>query len=647
MRLSNFSRYFNKKTLVTYSVLAVFLGSFFGGAMWSLPGIFFPESNPPQGISFGALQKFVSKEELVNFLETKPEGNYYWGFPTLTRGFKTFANTALDAVAEGGQGAPDYSGTNIQVEGVDEADVVKTDGNYIYLISGKKVFIVKAYPPADAGIVSVLDLEFSATDLFISGDKLAVIYSPELYYIWYRRDLIPPEEDRMITTIKVFDVSDRTSPILERTAEVDGFYTSSRMINNYVYVITTQPAILNITEPILPRFSSNEYICEAKPRDIWYVNQTDYYHGYTNVVAINVQNPEEWITHETYLLSSSSTIYVSQEHIYLTSPWWLQNEEGGGESTMVYKIRVKGSDIEYIADGSVPGRVLNQFSMDEYSGHFRIATTLGQVSRSGRKTSNNVYVLNSTLGITGSLNGLAPGEDIYSARFMGKRCYLVTFKKVDPLFVIDLSDPKKPMVLGKLKIPGYSDYLHPYDENILIGVGKETVGAEEGDFAWYQGVKISLFDVGDVGNPKELAKYEIGDRGTDSPVLQNHKAFLFSKSKNLLVIPALVAEIDPTLYAGEVPPNAYGDYINQGAFVFDISADGGITLRGTITHIEDPQEFLKSGYWFDSLYSVERSLYIENKLYTISQGMIKINNLDDLSEVGRIELPIEDLKAEQ
>ena len=640
MRLSNFGLYFNNKTLVAYAAIAVFLGSFFGGAMWSLPGLLFPESNPPQVISLSALQKFVSKEELVNFLETKPEGNYYWGFPTLMRGFKTFANIALDAAAEGGQSAPDYSGTNIQVEGVDEADVVKTDGNYIYLVSGAKVFIVKAYPPVDVGIVSVLNLEFSAIDLFINGDKLVVIHSPELYYIWYRWDLIPPEENRMTTTIKVFDVSDRATPILERTTEVDGFYTSSRMINNYVYVITTQPAILNITEPILPRFSSNEYIYEAKPRDIWYANQSDYYHGYTNVVAINVQNPKEWITHETYLLSSSSTLYVSQEHIYLTSPWWVQNEEGGGEATIVYKIRVKNGDIEYVADGSVPGRVLNQFSLDEHNGYFRIATTSGHVSRSGSKTSNNVYILNSTLGITGSLEGLAPGEDIYSARFMGERCYMVTFKKVDPLFVIDLSDPKKPGVLGKLKIPGYSDYLHPYDENTLIGIGKETVEAEEGDFAWYQGVKISLFDVGDIGNPKELAKYVIGDRGTDSPVLQNHKAFLFSKSKNLLVIPALVAEVDPEKYAGEVPPDAYGDYVNQGAFVFDISTDRGIILRGTITHIEDPQEFLKSGYWFDSFYSVERSLYIEDVLYTISQGMIKINNFDDLSEVGRVELPI-------
>ncbi|NIP67558.1 hypothetical protein GWM83_02345, partial [Candidatus Bathyarchaeota archaeon] len=113
----------------------------------------------------------------------------------------------------------------------------------------------------------------------------------------------------------------------------------------------------------------------------------------------------------------------------------------------------------------------------------------------------------------GRLEDLAPGEKIYSARFMGDRGYLVTFRKVDPLFVLDLSQPTNPKVLGKLKIPGYSDYLHPYDENHIIGVGKETVAAEQGDFAWYQGVKISLFDVTDVEDPREIDKYEIGDRG--------------------------------------------------------------------------------------------------------------------------------------
>ena len=148
--------------------------------------------------------------------------------------------------------------------------------------------------------------------------------------------------------------------------------------------------------------------------------------------------------------------------------------------------------------------MLNQFSMDEWNGCFRIATTRGHVSREGSSSTNNVYVLDSDLNVTGKLEGLAPGETIYSARFIGKRAYLVTFKKVDPFFVLDLSVPSDPKVLGALKIPGFSDYLHPYDENHVIGVGKNTVEADpgEGNFAWYQGMKVALFDVTDVANPQ-------------------------------------------------------------------------------------------------------------------------------------------------
>ena len=251
---------------------------------------------------------------------------------------------------------------------------------------------------------------------------------------------------------------------------------------------------------------------------------------------------------------------------------------------------------------------------------------------------SNVYILDENLSIVDGIEGLAPGERMYSARFMGDRCYLVTFKKVDPLFVISLEDPTKPRILGKLKIPGYSDYLHPYDENHLIGIGKWTVEAEEGDFAWYQGVKISLFDVSDVEHPREIDSYIIGDRGTDSPVLRDHKALLFDKDLNLLAIPVLVAEIDESKYPNGVPPNAYGDYVWQGLYVFNIT-ESSIEFRGGITHIEDQTAFLKSGYWFYSEYAVKRALYIDNVLYTISDKMIKMNDLVNLEEIGSLMLP--------
>jgi len=306
----------------------------------------------------------------------------------------------------------------------------------------------------------------------------------------------------------------------------------------------------------------------------------------------------------------------------------------GIQGTKVHRISIDEGEIEYQASGAVPGYVLNQFSMDEFNGYFRIATTEGQVwTTKGTVSQNNVYVLDMELDTIGMLENLAPGETIYSARFMGNRCYLVTFKKIDPLFVIDLSTPANPQVLGQLKITGYSDYLHPYDENHIIGIGKETT--EAGTFAWYQGVKISLFDVTDVAVPKEIVKYEIGDRGTDSPILNDHKAFLFDRERNLLVIPVTVAEVNPAQYPGGIPDWAHGEFVWDGAYVFNISLEG-LELKGTITHITNP-DTLKTGY-YQSPYSIQRSLYIDNVLYTISELKIKMNSLTDLSEIGEINL---------
>ncbi|MBI4258243.1 MAG: beta-propeller domain-containing protein, partial [Thaumarchaeota archaeon] len=284
------------------------------------------------------------------------------------------------------------------------------------------------------------------------------------------------------------------------------------------------------------------------------------------------------------------------------------------------------------------GRVLNQFSMDEYNDHFRIATTVGMVSRGMASGSSNVYVLDQDMKTIGRLEELAPGEDIYSARFMGDRAYLVTFKKIDPLFTIDLSVPSEPKVLGLLKIPGYSDYLHPFDGKHLIGIGKETVEAEEGDFAWYQGLKISLFDVSDVEKPKEVGKIIIGDRGTDSPVLRDHHALLFDKGRGLMVIPVLEAKIFPEKYPSGVHPSTQGEYVFQGAYVLQISAEEGVNINGKISHIDDPQAPLKSGYYFESNQQVERSLYIGEVLYTVSGSKIKANSITDLTEISTMQL---------
>ncbi|MFQ5758554.1 MAG: beta-propeller domain-containing protein, partial [Candidatus Bathyarchaeia archaeon] len=399
------------------------------------------------------LKRFSSYEELKSFVKASSQVPYYWG---LRDGALLRPNLALDLKLNSLESyalksaVPDYSTTNIQVAGVDEADVVKTDGEYIYVVSGKNVTILKAYPAEEAEVLSQIRLNGTIKGAFINGDRLIVF------------------EEASGTFVKVYDVSDRESPVLKRPVSVNGSYFNSRMIGDYVYVVITQPARYVENEVSLPVIYSGDSVEEIRASEIYYSDVPDHSYGFTTILAVNVLNDEEEPTYETFLLGATSGMYVSLNNIYITFPQ--------SEDTLIYRFHIEGSEIESVADGVVPGYVLNQFSMDEYEGYFRVATTTGHVGSWGQASSqNNVYVLDMNLTIVGRLEGLAPGERIHSARFMGDRCYLVTFRKVDPLFVIDLEDPYDPEVLGKLKIPGYSDYLHPSDENHIIGVGKETV----------------------------------------------------------------------------------------------------------------------------------------------------------------------------
>jgi inhibitor of cysteine peptidase len=582
---------------------------------------YFTESHyySPQFYS-SQLKKFSSYEDLKNFVKASSQAYLY--YPERSPpGAMLMAGRHPSAEA---YSVSDYSTTNIQVEGVDEADIVKTDGEYIYVVSNKSVVILKAYPAEEAEVLSKIDLDGALRGMFINGDKL-VVFEDEGYKVYD-----PSAYETPRTFIKVYDISDKENPDLTRNDPFDGNYINSRMIGDYVYVVINQPAYRQEDEIMLPRIYSDDTVKEIPATEIYYLDVPDYSYAFTAIVAVNVQNDAQESTYEPFLLGATSIMYVSLNSIYITSP---ENER-----TLIYRIHIEENQIKFVANGEVPGYVLNQFSMDEHEGYFRIATTTGQVWNSEAPSKNHVYVLDMDLNIVGRLEDLAPGEKIYSARFMGDRCYLVTFRKIDPLFVIDLKNPYTPEVLGQLKITGYSDYLHPYDENHVIGIGKETVAAEQGDFSWYQGVKISLFDVSDVENPKEIDKYEIGDRGTDSPVLRDHKAFLFDKSRNLLVIPVSVAEIDETKYPNGVPPNTFGDFVWQGAYIFDISLDEGLVLKGRITHLEDDSDLMKNGYYFSSPFSVKRSLYIDNVLYTISEKKIKMNSLEDLEQINEIEL---------
>lgn len=693
--------------------------------------------NPEGVIESQSGNRFSSEEEIKQYLleNSGDEAGYY------SEKASMFGATADDGAAgaamtesSNGQGADDYSRTNVQVEGVDEPDIVKNDGKYIYTVNGKNVVILNAFPPEEMEIISEIEIEDGVRNIFINGDKL-IIFSEDYEFIDGDQPCPLLEGDmklasdafypcggysKQFTEVLVYDIADRENPELENEFKADGWYVDARMVGDYVYFISTKDISFNAFQ--LPAYEVNGIERLIAPSDVVYFDYPDDNYVFTSVSSINLNDGE--FDSEVYLIGYTSTVYVSENNIYLTSQkrvavndyleryadsvlkevlpseeydkvldvlnsdkanWDKRREinnivedysdslngeeksdfatelsdlsdefyseiEREMQKTIIHKINVNDGNVEYLADGEVYGTVLSQFSMDEFDGYFRIATTTGEIWQG--TSENHIFVLDEDLNVVGSLENLAPGERIYSTRFIGERAYLVTFKKVDPFFVIDLSDVENLEVLGYLKIPGYSDYLHPYDETHIIGIGKEAIDASEGDmegrdldFAWYQGLKIAVFDVSDVEHPVESAKIVIGDRGTDSAALYDHKAFLFDHERNLLVLPVNLAEIDETKYGGEIPTNAYGEVVWQGAYVLDIS-ENKIKERGRITHI-DASDDVKDEYgyrYYDWNKQIQRSLFMDDVLYTISNAKVKANDLNDLTEINSVKLPYEQPK---
>lgn len=599
-------REINQKTF-TYGIAAVLVAILFATICFNFGiQLYVPPVPLP-------LDTFSSYEELEDFLRSSMEqaeniGLQYWS--PLVRGGELMEMFSLDSKT-----TPAYSTTNIQVAGVDEADIVKTDGEHLYVVSGNDVFILKAYPPEQAQMLSKINLN-KAYDvkIYVNGDKLAVLGGNfASTYVSY-----PYGGEAFVD---IYDISNKTHPHISRTLSLNGTLSGSRMIENYVYLTVNQLAVqssdyttdLNVT---LPRIHVDNVSREIPATQIRYVKVPDTLYYFTTIIAVNVMDDTQELTHETFLTGSTACMYVSQNNMYLAIPntnvWILSmGTSRTRDETLIYRVKLDEEEVTCEAEGAVSGYVLNQFSMDEYNGSFRIATT--KWTDGGSK--NNLYILDMNLDLAGKLEDLAPGEQIYSARFLGARCYLVTFRQIDPFFVIDLSSTAEPEVLGYLKIPGYSSYLHPYDEDHIIGIGKQD-----------SNVKLSLFNVTDVAQPTETAKYIVPAEWSDSPVLTNHKAFLFDKSRQLLVLP-----ISMNWYYME--RFSQGMHAWQGAYVFNITLSDGFVVRGNITHQES-----ESNGW-DSNYSVNRALYIENTLYTVSNKRVKMNDLETLQETNEVELP--------
>ena len=668
------------------------------------------------------LKKFSSVEEIKEYIDesTSATRSYspYSSFGMRGGEGMVMADMAMESVgssamvkssAPQASGASDFSQTNVQVKGVDEADFVKNDGKYIYVLSQDKLVIVDAFPADDAEILSETDVKGTPRNMFVNGDRLVVFSVVEDEEdIISEYDFVPRKRYAQKTHAYVYDITDREDPEIVNDFNVNGQYSEARMIGDYVYFVSKDSVYYYNNYIAMPELRDG--VEKLVVPDVYYFDNPETNFVFHIVSAFDINGDD--INAKSFMMGYSNNLMVSKENIYISYqknlPWRyyeMSNEErfykvvvpllpaeiqdeideirDSGLSryeeweevssaledmyntmdeydkddlveeiqeaiqeyevkielerrkTIIHKIAIDEENIEYVAKGEVSGYLLNQFSMDEYDENLRVATTTEVWTRSESQQYNNVYVLDKKMKQIGELEGIAPDERIYSTRFIGDRLYMVTFKRVDPFFVIDLSDAEDPYILGELKIPGFSDYLHPYDEDHIIGIGKETAENEWGGIST-KGVRLALFDVSDVNNPKQVDKYEIGTSGTDSEALREHKAFLFDKEKNILVIP--IREVKGERYRDPT----YGYYrqkIWQGAYVLGLTPEDGFKLKGKVSHYEDDEDYR---YYWGSPYAVRRSLYMDDVLYTVSGKKILMNDLDDLDEeINSVKLPYE------
>lgn len=446
------------------------------------------------------------------------------------------ASNSGSAASAGGSGTS-YSDTNVREEGVGEADIVKTDGSSLYIVNGQTVEIVgiESAEMEELAEIRMAD-DCYIIELYVQDDRLVIMYTrtehsvdEDGYYSNYRD----------YTNALVYDISDRTNPVKMGNISQSGYYNTMRVRDGYVYVISNFYA-----DTAAPRADTAAYIPEVQgsamaASDI-YMPQRQMGDQYTVITSFSLEDPSEK-TDSKAVFGSSGMCYVSTDNIYVTEGWYGQ-DDAEVTRTSIRKVSYKDGILQGEAQTKVDGTLNDSFSIDEYNGYLRLVTTVSPISSGGigiarffgedterqQEDSNSLYVLDENLEIVGEIHDLAKDESVYSARFMGEVGYFVTFKQVDPLFSVDLSDPSAPQIIGELKIPGFSEYLHPYGDGQLLGIGMDV----DEESVTTDGVKISMFDISDPADVKEEENYVLEDLyGTDAAY--NYKAVFVDVEKNL------------------------------------------------------------------------------------------------------------------
>ncbi len=535
------------------------------------------------------------------------------------------------AVTDGGMGDAVYGETNVQVDGVEEGDILKNDGAYLYVLRWTTergyVDIVDIRDKAQMRSVSQIEVCRAETadgtstytnisELFITGNTLTVLYTESTYSVSGEMPEIygAGSAGTTQTVAAVYDVTDRAAPVLRYTYAVDGSLISSRM---------TDSTLLLVTEYSVPLYKNDSDLKNASVPCFYKDNVKTRFPVNTVCLTANTES-QSYLTvtlldtasdgtnaQMKAVLGGGTDIYCTDSVLLVaardhTDAVTYSNMAGdeiasfvpGAVDTRLFAFSLSDG-IRYQGSTEIDGTLLNQFSMDAYNGYYRIATTA--------EDGSCLTVLNESLETVGELRGIAPGEDIYAARFMGDTAYLVTFYQTDPLFVLDLSDPASPRVTGELKIPGFSSYLHPYAENLLIGIG--TAGDENGATGQ---LKISLFDVGNMQEPKEISAVVFDDRAfSDSAAQYDHHAYL-SLSDGTFAIPVTES----------------GPLTDPHSFACVLTVEDG-ELRVLETYSPDTATHLA--------YTVTRITYAGSTLFTLSDTALVAFDRGTGEQLARIE----------
>ena len=475
--------------------------------------------------------------------------------------------------------------------GVDEADIVKTDGNYIYILtrSNNNAFIkivdARAKEPKLIGKISLES--GSLREMYLSNDRLVVLGAAE----------------NNATAAVIYDVSEPAAPKRIEVCSQSGQYNTSRLIKNRLYIISdyyinVEKMAKGKVESFVPRVEGKGFNSTVSAECIYLYNNCNR-PEYTVVCAFDI-NDGRLLSNQS-VLGGSYTVYASTDNIITASVPY-------NGDTQVVRFKLADNEIKSVAAAKLSGSLLNQFSIDEYKGHFRFVLTDYKYSKrlspadgnvSENTMVNSLVVLNGDLKEVGRIDNIAPDERVYSVRFMGDLAYFVTFRQVDPLFSADLSDPENPKIIGALKIPGFSDYLFPFGEGKLLGIGKNA-----DELTGRTGcIKLSMFDITDPENVTESDKTDID--AYYSEALNNHKAILADYGKNIISFAAHSNGIGQVMYV-----YAYED----GRFIERL-AEGYETGIGNI-----------------------RSLYIGDVFYIVNENYVKYFDINTFEKLGEINI---------